>query len=324
MVVEVVTVSMSSYDIQPLCNPSTELVQPQATKLSTSRQKLMNKIMLTRKYRIVYTLFGIVMGFTLGAYFTTRGDGSERKCFRSPFPEEPSSLKFIGDAIDFGRSEEDPLSIIGLTDSSANVHNNQKNLLFVGVITAEKYLATRAVAVYKTWGSDIPGKIAFFSSEESKRPANMPDLPLVSLPNVDDSYPPQKKSFLMLKYMWEKYGDHFEWFFRADDDVYIRPDKIEDLLRSLDSKKLYFIGQAGKGNPEEFGLLSLEEDENFCMGGPGMIMSRETLSRMAPHIKHCLHNLFTTHEDVEVGRCVQKFAGVPCTWAYNVSKIRFM
>lgn len=74
-------------------------------------------------------------------------------------------------------------------------------------------------------------------------------------------------------------GDRFEWFIRADDDVYIRHDKLEAFLKSIDSKKPWFIGQAGRGNQEEFGLLSLEYDENFCMGGPGIIMSRETLKR---------------------------------------------
>lgn len=54
------------------------------------------------------------------------------------------------------------------------------------------------------------------------------------------------------------------------------------------------------------------------MGGPGVIMSRETLRRVAPHIPTCLKNLYSTHEDVEVGRCVQKFAGIPCTWNYEV------
>lgn len=77
-------------------------------------------------------------------------------------------------------------------------------------------------------------------------------------------------------------------------------------------------GQAGKGNTEEFGLLSLEYDENFCMGGPGVILSRETLRRVAPHIPTCLKNLYSTHEDVEIGRCVQKYAGIPCTWNYEV------
>ncbi len=81
------------------------------------------------------------------------------------------------------------------------------------------------------------------------------------------------------------------------------------------------IGQAGKGNTEEFGLLSLEYDENFCMGGPGVILSRETLRRVAPHIPTCLKNLYSTHEDVEIGRCVQKYAGIPCTWNYEVTLI---
>lgn len=103
-----------------------------------------------------------------------------------------------------------------------------------------------------------------------------------------------------------------------------------------------YKGQAGRGNNEEFGLLSLEFDENFCMGGPGVIMSRETLRRgtsidlsfyvsiiniilcshlVAPHISTCLKNLYSTHEDVEIGRCVQKFAGIPCTWNYEMQSI---
>ncbi|XP_014273128.1 chondroitin sulfate synthase 1 isoform X2 [Halyomorpha halys] len=198
-----------------------------------------------------------------------------------------------------------------------------RDLLFVGVMTAKKYLPTRAAAVHRTWGQQVPGRIEFFSSYDSIPPPNDPLLPLVRLPGVDDSYPPQKKSFMMLQYMWERYGNSYEWFLRADDDVYIRPDKMETLLRSVDSKKAHFIGQAGRGNQEEFGLLSLEYDENFCMGGPGVIMSREVLARVAPHIRYCLKNLYTTHEDVELGRCVQKFAGVSCTWSYEMQTILY-
>lgn len=212
-----------------------------------------------------------------------------------------------------------------LEASSAGDENwrggNSSSLLFVGVMTAQKYLETRAKAVYQTWGKEVPGRIAFFSSATSELPADSEYLPLVRLKNVDDSYPPQKKSFLMLQYMWEHFGNEYEWFLRADDDVYIRPDKIEAFLRSVNSSKPHFIGQAGRGNQEEFGLLSLEYDENFCMGGPGIILSRETLKRVAPHVKYCLQNLYTTHEDVELGRCVQKFARIPCTWSYEVSVV---
>ena len=190
-----------------------------------------------------------------------------------------------------------------------------KSLVFIGVMTAQKYLDTRAKAVYQTWGKRIPGKISFFSRSGS---SSSFDIPLVSLPGVDDAYPPQKKSFMMLKFMYDNYLDKFEWFMRVDDDVYIKPDKLEKFLRSLNSSVAQFIGQAGLGNKDEFGLLSLDYDENFCMGGPGMIMSRETLRLVVPHISYCLKNLYSTHEDVEIGRCVRRFANITCTWSYEV------
>ncbi|XP_070168255.1 chondroitin sulfate synthase 1 [Polyergus mexicanus] len=203
------------------------------------------------------------------------------------------------------------------------INSSTSSLLFVGVMTAQKYLDTRAKAVYETWGKELPGKIAFFSSESSTVPENCPDLPLVPLPRVDDTYPPQKKSFMMLEYMWNNFGNRFEWFLRADDDVYVRTDRLEKLLRSVDSRRAMYIGQAGRGNSEEFGLLSLEYDENFCMGGPGVVLSRETLGRIVPHIKYCLRHLYTTHEDVELGRCVKKYAGIPCTWSYEMQSILY-
>jgi chondroitin sulfate synthase len=69
------------------------------------------------------------------------------------------------------------------------------------------------------------------------------DLPVVALNGVDDSYPPQKKSFMMLHYMYEHFIDKFEWFLRADDDVFIKPDKLEKFLRRVDSSKAQFIGK---------------------------------------------------------------------------------
>ena len=47
------------------------------------------------------------------------------------------------------------------------------------------------------------------------------------------------------------------------------------------------------GTKEEYGKLALNENENFCMGGPGIILSRETLARFTPHIKKCLKNFYT-------------------------------
>uniref|UniRef100_A0A8C5WBN4 N-acetylgalactosaminyl-proteoglycan 3-beta-glucuronosyltransferase n=1 Tax=Leptobrachium leishanense TaxID=445787 RepID=A0A8C5WBN4_9ANUR len=193
-----------------------------------------------------------------------------------------------------------------------------RNFLYVGVMTAKKYLDTRAVAAFKTWARYIPGKVEFFSSEGSEEVPLPEPMPVISLPGVDDSYPPQKKSFMMIKHMHDNYLDKYEWFMRADDDVYIKGDKLEAFLRSLNSSKPLYLGQTGLGNIEELGKLGLEPGENFCMGGPGMIFSREVLKRMVPHIGECLREMYTTHEDVEVGRCVRRFGGTQCVWSYEV------
>uniref|UniRef100_A0A452HGA5 Chondroitin sulfate synthase 3 n=1 Tax=Gopherus agassizii TaxID=38772 RepID=A0A452HGA5_9SAUR len=102
-----------------------------------------------------------------------------------------------------------------------------RNFLYVGVMTAQKYLGSRAVAAQRTWARFIPGRVEFFSSQGSTAPLagpGLPPLPVVALPGVDDSYPPQKKSFMMIKYMHDHYLDKYEWFMRADDDVYIKGD----------------------------------------------------------------------------------------------------
>ncbi|KAK2583356.1 hypothetical protein KPH14_009352 [Odynerus spinipes] len=260
---------------------------------------------------------GLVFGFLIGGYRILASSNLQRTSWQSSSSSPSVSLSPRG--LKAGPTVR---NMPKLTNDE-RINSSSDSLLFVGVMTAKKYLGTRAKAVYETWGKELPGKIAFFSSERSTVPDNCPELPLVPLPRVDDSYPPQKKSFMMLQYMWNHYGDRFEWFFRADDDVYVRTDRLEILLRSVDSRKPMYIGQAGRGNSEEFGLLSLEYDENFCMGGPGVVLSRETLRRIVPHIKYCLGHLYTTHEDVELGRCVQKYAGIPCTWSYEMQSILY-
>jgi len=70
---------------------------------------------------------------------------------------------------------------------------------------------------------------------------------------------------------------------------------------------------------QERGRLSLDEGDNYCMGGPGMIFSREVLRRVGPHIHECVKNLYSWHEDVELSRCVRRFADINCAWSYEVS-----
>ena len=122
----------------------------------------------------------------------------------------------------------------------------------------------------------------------------------------------------MLKYMHDFYLDQFEWFVRADDDVYIKGEKLAKFLASINSSELHYIGQSGEGRAREKGKLGLSDSKTYCMGGPGVIMSRATLAKVAPNISYCLKNLYTSHEDTELGRCVSQFTNVSCTRNHEV------
>ena len=176
---------------------------------------------MTKRKTLIFACFGIAIGLCIGTVLKNyRALEIVKRCSMKP------------------TNQKTPFEIIGL-QAEDTIQNSQKNLVFVGVMTAKNFIEGRARAVYDTWGKEVPGRIAFFSSEGSFSD----ELPVIGLKNVDDRYPPQKKSFMMLYYMYENYIDKFEWFIRADDDVYIEPQKLEKFLRSIDSSKPQFIGE---------------------------------------------------------------------------------
>jgi hypothetical protein len=126
-----------------------------------------------------------------------------------------------------------------LTSISLPRVSENKQLILIAIMTSKDFLTTRAPTVMQTWAAEIPGHVIFFSSEGSI--TNDSRINLVSLPAVTDTYPPQKKSFLMMKYIHDHYLDKFEWFMRVDDDVYIRTDNLERLLRSIDNRTYQYM-----------------------------------------------------------------------------------
>lgn len=201
--------------------------------------------------------------------------------------------------------------------------------LFVAVITAEKYLPTRARAVYDTWGRSVSQIVFFVGADCNTSHPAIRDLPIVKLPGIPDNvYPPQKKVFAVLHYIHDHFLDEFQWFMRADDDVYVRGELLEDLLGTLSYNELVYLGLAGKGKTEDIDRLGLQSHERYCMGGPGVIFSRATLRKLAPYLDPCLsavdhynrghpdHPWY--NEDVELGRCVSRSINIQCSTSAEV------
>ena len=201
--------------------------------------------------------------------------------------------------------------------------------LFVAVITAEKYLSTRARAVYDTWGGSVSQISFFVGADCNTSHPDIHDLPIVKLPGIPDNvYPPQKKVFAVLHYIHDHYLGEFQWFMRADDDVYVRGDKLENLLETFNPNEKIYLGLAGKGKTEDIDRLGLRPHERYCMGGPGVIFSKTALKKLAPYLDHCLSAVDQYNEDhpanpwynedVELGRCVSRSINIQCSTSTEV------
>lgn len=163
-----------------------------------------------------------------------------------------------------------------------------KKMIFVGVLTQQAYLSTRAKYLYDTWGKEVDG-IIFFVGEDCNIPASLSHLPIVKLEGVKDNvYPPLKKTFAVMKYMHDNYLHQYNWFIRADDDMYVRTRKLKDLLATMHPYEKVYLGRAGTGRKDDLDRLHLLPHERYCMGGPGIILSMAALRNLGPHLTNCL------------------------------------
>jgi chondroitin sulfate synthase len=69
-------------------------------------------------------------------------------------------------------------------------------------MTAKHYLDTRALEIWQTWARHIPGQVIFFVAEHTQisQRVRLSQMPIVRLRGVNDAYPPQKKSFAMIRF----------------------------------------------------------------------------------------------------------------------------
>lgn len=87
--------------------------------------------------------------------------------------------------------------------------------------------------------------------------------------------------------MYEHFIDKFEWFARADDDVFVRTDKLEKFLRSIDSLKPQFIG--------EYELLRVVQP----FYGFVVVLCTPSFEHKCPQAEHNLRNVGYLLQDIQ-------------------------
>ena len=207
-----------------------------------------------------------------------------------------------------------PEGLNQLDQTAEGILLRDHSLLTLGVVTSAKYLPTRCKVLRETWARGFEDKLFFVGDVNNNLTALSEDVK--ELRGVeDDAYPPQRKVFSMLHYWYCNKLSEYKWFMRVDDDVYVDLEGVQAVLSKLDHTSSVYLGHPGYGRAD--GLYELFEQEPFCMGGPGVILSQGLLRMIGPKLSSCLQNVVTTHEDVEVGRCLRGIAH--CTQSNEVN-----
>jgi hypothetical protein len=187
--------------------------------------------------------------------------------------------------------------------------------LVIGVLTDPDSLRTVGMAVYTTWAREAENfaKVLFFIGSCSSEVQGFPGK-LVCL-DTPDTYPPQRKVFLMWKYYSDNLQSQHKLFMKVDHDSYINAPMLQRLVRILLTDPKYskgesYIGLPATGRLEERKALGLS-GKSYC-SGLGYVINRETLSKIGPHLMTCLGNAVSNHSDTEMGRCIFSHTKTQC------------
>jgi hypothetical protein len=244
--------------------------------------------------------------------------------------------------------ENDSLEL-SMKEGEEQVEDNPT--IFVAVVSSRENFGSRVKAIIDTWADpqNMPegATIRFFVGEPTTdsefygKPyedianlaaiSGIKDLSkIVVLDNVvDDEYPPVRKNSAMIEKMdeiargFETDPDaptNFQWLYKTDDDAYVNFDGLLSFIRTRKYESFSVYGERGIGRAEDReGLKKVGLVKPYCTGGPGYIMSRQTVRETAPHLKACVqmadeseYRKYFWHSDSVIGWCIYNSTGAGC------------
>lgn len=224
--------------------------------------------------------------------------------------------------------------------------------ILISVVSSRQNFGTRVKSIMETWAdpTTAPENVVFrffvgappqedeFYGKPDEDVANLAkiagiqDLSTIVVMNdvTDDEYPPVRKNSAMFTHM-EKIAQSFEddtetplkfqWIYQLDDDAYVNFDGLLSFLKTKHSAVGYHVyGERGYGrDADRKGLFKGGLVKPYCTGGPGYLMSRQTLKDTAPNMMDCVRNAdeseyrhYVWHSDSVIGICIYNSTGAGC------------
>ncbi|XP_066507354.1 beta-1,3-glucosyltransferase [Hoplias malabaricus] len=142
----------------------------------------------------------------------------------------------------------------------------EKDSIFVGVKTCQKFHHDRVSVVKKTWANDT-ALLEYYSDVTD------PAVPTIDLgvPNTEMGH--CEKTFAILRRFASEGGMQASWLLLVDDDTLISLPRLRRLLSCYDSSEEVSIG-------ERYGYGLSQGGYSYITGGGGMVFSRKAVLRI--------------------------------------------
>ena len=174
------------------------------------------------------------------------------------------------------------------------------------IFTTYSTFETKANAINLTWAQRCSGYAFFYSKlPPSDNGREMPLLPgayQLSSPEGRDHLTAKVTEALRISYQVSmKQKVPFDWFLKADDDVYIIMENLRKMLSGYDPDRgMYFGHTSGEFLPK-----------GYNSGGAGYVLSREATRLFSESSDKMECTLDGGFEDVEIGKCLSRFRIYP-------------
>lgn len=202
------------------------------------------------------------------------------------------------------------------------------------VLVSKGELLRRASAIHKTWASgglsssNAKGKVMFYVEPKDqnklypvqlKKQTRKMSVVNISTIGQDQNWNPviDGPVFKIWRDICQQKLERNLWFASVRDDTYLRKEKLEKLLLSLNSSEAIFLGKPIRPSGTIREDLGLREGENYCHKSC-YVLSWKAMELVCPMLMSCQERARSTDGDVELARCVRIHAGVSCTGASEV------
>lgn len=180
----------------------------------------------------------------------------------------------------------------------------RNNNIVCMIITSDKTLQSRAIAVWKSWAKYC--NITFFGCNckkknitytefltRTKNVVHSSELPILYL-NIEEVYMKMAKKVIdLLKLSYKYFSSGNEWFLMADDDTYIFFENLLKFVRKKNAEDPYIYG---------YNLINWEI-KSYPHGGAGVLFTRESLRRFNKQFDVGKCNFTAGYGDIAIGLC---------------------